>query len=82
MVITLKNLRRRAGLTQKEAAELLHTSNVQISKWENRLCIPRPHWITELANIYKCSADEVMDAIYPQDVQAWAKAVWDERKED
>lgn len=64
MEITLKNLRRRAGLTQKQAAEKLGCEIPQVSNWETGKVKPRPNWVQDFVMVYKCTADEVVQAIW------------------
>ena len=64
MEITLKNLRRRAGLTQKQAAEKLRCTIPQVSSWETGRVEPHPNRMQDFVMAYKCTADEVVQAIW------------------
>lgn len=44
--------REAAGFTQQEAANAIGTSVTNISHWENALKVPRPEWLTALAELY------------------------------
>lgn len=64
MEITLKNLRRRAGLTEKQAAEKLGCTISQVSSWENGRVVPQVNRVPDFVIVYKCTADEVVQAIW------------------
>ena len=64
MEITLKNLRRRAGLTEKQAAEKLGCTIPQVSSWENGRVEPHVNRVRDFVMVYKCTADEVVQAIW------------------
>ena len=53
----LKELRIKKGLTQKDLADQLHVSFQTISKWENNENEPDIATLKELAKLYDCSVD-------------------------
>lgn len=50
--------RRRCGLTQKELAERIGTTLVQVSRWENDIVCPRPAKLPKLAAALGCPVEE------------------------
>lgn len=64
MEITLKNLRRRAGLTQRQAAKLVGTTPAHLSQWESGDIRPRENKVPKFVAVYGCTADEVVEAIW------------------
>lgn len=57
----LVQLRRRRGLTQAQAAELVDTSRQAISKWESGTGVPALENIKALARVYGVSFDTLLD---------------------
>ena len=57
----LVQLRRRRGLTQAQAAELVDTSRQAISKWESGTGVPTLENIKALARVYGVSFDTLLD---------------------
>ena len=53
MRITFKAARVNAGMTQKEAAKLMHISNVTLVNWENGKTRPPYTAIKMMSDIYK-----------------------------
>ncbi len=51
--------RRRAGLTQSEAAIELNVNQTAISQWENGTTQPSADKLPLLAKLYNCSIDEL-----------------------
>lgn len=58
--MTLKYLRKRAGLTQKELAKLLGYEQTIVSMWENGTRDPNVQTLIELSKIFGCSIDELV----------------------
>ncbi|MBQ4431994.1 MAG: helix-turn-helix transcriptional regulator [Synergistaceae bacterium] len=58
----IRQLRKRAGLTQIELAEKLDVSIATLRRWEAGETAPNGTRIVELANILKVSPDEVVAA--------------------
>ena len=57
----LVQLRKRRGLTQAQAAELVDTSRQAISKWESGTGVPTLENIKALARVYGISFDTLLD---------------------
>ena len=57
----LVQLRKRRGLTQAQAAELVDTSRQAISKWESGTGVPTLENIRALARVYGVSFDTLLD---------------------
>lgn len=57
----LVQLRKRRGLTQAQAAELVDTSRQAISKWESGTGVPTLENIKALARVYCVSFDTLLD---------------------
>ena len=57
----LKKLRTNAGLTQKDLADQLHVSFQTVSKWENDENEPDIATLRELAKLYNCSIDYLVN---------------------
>ena len=54
-------LRKKCNLSQEELAEKLHVSRQTISKWENDVVLPDVYNLKELAKVFHCTVDEVID---------------------
>ena len=57
----LKKLRSDKGLTQKELSDQLHVTFQTISKWENDENEPDISTLKELAKLYDCSIDYLVN---------------------
>ena len=55
----IKQLRRAAGLTQKELAEMLGISNVTLSRWETGTKVPLLPNVIELAGLFGVTLDDI-----------------------
>lgn len=53
----IKELRKSAGLTLQQLADIIGTSNQTISNWENEKTEPDIRSLIKLANIFNCSID-------------------------
>lgn len=58
--MTLKQLRKNAGLTQKELAKLVGYEQTIISLWENGLRDPNVQTLIDLSRILNCSVDKLV----------------------
>lgn len=58
--ITLEAARRNVGLTQKQAAALLHISNKTLCKWEKGTSIPRIDKVYEICALYGVTYDDII----------------------
>lgn len=52
--------RKRAGLTQAEAAELLQVERSTVAKWEIGAAMPRAETLRAVAKTYQCSLEELL----------------------
>lgn len=55
-----KEMRNRAGLTQKQVAELLHYRTSTVWSWETGRTEPELKTVAEMAKLYNCTADELL----------------------
>lgn len=60
MGTNLKRLRKRANLTQSDAAEMIGVSQSTIAMWETEQCMPRMKMLNKIAEIYKCSVSDIV----------------------
>ena len=60
---TLKMFREAAGLTQEEAAREIGATVSALTKWEHGVSVPRPEWLTALAELYECSVGNLFGEI-------------------
>jgi len=59
MSVILSELRTKKGVTQEEAAANLGVSNKTISKWETGFSLPETEYLTEIADYYDVSVNEL-----------------------
>ena len=57
---TLKKLRLRSGMTQKELAEKLHVTQGAVSHWEHGISYPTSRKLPEIARLFECTMDELL----------------------
>lgn len=57
----IKELRNKAGLTQKELADKLHVTYQAVSRWENDDAEPSIDTLKEMCGILNCSIEELFD---------------------
>ena len=62
---TLVNLRKQAGLTQRQVAEALGLTVTTISSWETGVKEPRLDFVQtkKLTELYQCSLDDLAEAL-------------------
>lgn len=56
----LAKLRREAGYTQEQLAEILEVSRQSISKWESDISYPETEKLIKLGELYNCSMDYLL----------------------
>ena len=56
----LQQVRKAAGLSQEQLADLMELSRQAISKWETDQAVPDIEKVTQLCEIFKLSADEFL----------------------
>lgn len=54
-------LRKKWNLSQEELAARVHVSRQTVSKWENDVVLPDVYNLKELAKVFQCSVDELID---------------------
>ena len=55
-----KRCRENKGLTQTEAAEILHVSQSTVSMWETGCNLPRVEKLKEISRLYGCTVDDLL----------------------
>ena len=60
MLTDLERMRRDAGLTQGELAELLGVDRSTVAKWETGKSTPRLPTLVEMARLYGCSVEKLI----------------------
>lgn len=60
-VMNFKEARLRAGITAVEASEKLNVSRQAVFSWENGIYMPEAKRLTEIAKLYGCTVDELLD---------------------
>jgi transcriptional regulator with XRE-family HTH domain len=66
------NLRKRAGLTQRQVARALDIRESTVSEWERGLSVPRLplRKVSLMMKVYQCSLDELIEAFESNQVVA------------
>lgn len=59
----LKSLRKKANLTQKEAASQIGVVQSAISMWENGDSKPKTELLPKIAKVYNCSLSDLFGII-------------------
>lgn len=65
--IKIATLRKSIGLPQEKLAEMLHISPQAISKWENGHTMPETALLPILAQIFRCTIDDIIMPAYSFD---------------
>lgn len=52
--------REKSGLTQREVAEQIGVDQSAVSFWETGKTLPRAALLVKLANLYKCTVDDLL----------------------
>lgn len=58
----IREYRERHGLSQEELARRLGIDRSSVAKWESGCNIPRLTHLLELAKIFRCSVDELVES--------------------
>lgn len=53
--------RKKAGLTQAAAAEKLGIAAASVSQWETRKTLPETERLRDIAKLYNCTVDELLE---------------------
>ncbi len=59
LAVNISEKRKKMGLTQEELAQKLGVTFQAVSKWETAKAAPDISFLPELADIFKCSIDEL-----------------------
>ena len=57
---TIKNLRKKAGISQCELAKQIGVSRSTVAMWETGKNVPRAGLLTEIADILHCTVDDLL----------------------
>lgn len=60
--MTMKELRRSAGLHQGDVAKKLDVTQSAVSRWECGSSKPCRKYHAKLAKLYKCTVDDIIEA--------------------
>lgn len=60
--MALKDLRKKAGLTQTQVAEKLNVGQATVSEWENGVSQIKLSYLSSLASLYDCKISELINA--------------------
>lgn len=71
----LRNHRKRLGMTQEEVAEKIGVSPQAISKWEAGDCLPDCFNLKSISDIYKISADILLETQSADDINAVSERI-------
>lgn len=71
----LRNHRKRLGMTQEEVAERVGVSPQAISKWEAGDCLPDCFNLKAISDVYKISADVLLETESDGDIDAVASKI-------
>lgn len=58
--MSLKEMRKKAGLTAREVANAVGVSFQNVYNWEAGSYLPRAGQLSELARLYGCTVDELL----------------------
>lgn len=58
--MSIKVARKKAGLSQLDVAKALGITTGAVSMWENGMTQPRPDKLVALADLFKCTVDELL----------------------
>lgn len=71
----LRNHRKRLGMTQEEVAVKVGVSPQAISKWEAGDCLPDCFNLKTISNVYKISADILLETEFDGDIETVANKI-------
>lgn len=77
----LRELRKRAGLTQEKLAEMLNLSYMTIRRWESEKIVPRMDEIQQLADVLNVTKSELLNGPSDGRVKITLTYDWDKMKE-
>lgn len=59
MALNITKMRKDAGYTQKDIADILGIDQSTVAKWENGTSYPMVSTLPKLAKLFKCSIDDL-----------------------
>ena len=71
----LRNHRKKLGMTQEEVAEKVGVSPQAVSKWEAGDCLPDCFNLKVISDVYKISADVLLETESDGDIDAVASKI-------
>jgi transcriptional regulator with XRE-family HTH domain len=64
-ILGLKEKRISSGFTQDDVAKRLNTTRVTVARWESGIHEPGVATLKTLAQLYRCSIDDLLDSVNP-----------------
>lgn len=61
--MSMKELRLKVGLTQKQVAKIIDVDQTAVSNWERGKCKPIRKYREKLAKLYGCTVDELIAGV-------------------
>lgn len=58
--MSFKEQRKKAGLTQMEAAKALGVTDAAVNQWETGKTMPTAKRLADVAKLYNCTIDELL----------------------
>lgn len=58
--MSFKEQRKKAGLTQMEAAKALGVTDAAVNQWETGKTMPAAKRLADVAKLYNCTIDELL----------------------
>ena len=63
-IMKIKKLRKAAGLSVQQLADLLGVYETEVHSWENEIYLPKARLLPAIAKVFGCTIDE----LYEQEV--------------
>lgn len=61
--MTLREMRKQAGLTQAEVARLFNLGRGAVCAWEKGKCAPKIGYLEKLASVYGVEPKQIIEAV-------------------
>lgn len=58
--MNIKNIRKKAGLTQTELAEALNVGQSAVAAWETGQALPQADKLVKIAKVLHCTVDDLL----------------------
>lgn len=68
---SLRDLRRRAGLSQADLSALVGVHQSAVAQWENGIYFPRPKHVEALARILNTDEEAILDGVTESRKERW-----------